>query len=385
MKQTFKLILSTLLGACIGFGAVVLCITFFTETSLSDFFGNLGNVRLSLILFSCFLSLVCLILAVFMQILLHEAGHLIFGLATGYRFVSFRVGSLTLIKEDGKFRFKHFSIAGTGGQCLLSPPDKPYEEVPYFWYNAGGVLMNLLTAIVAFILWLTMPEMPLSLHLFLLFTFICGFFLALMNGIPLKMSGIANDGHNIILMRKDLNARRYLVAQLSVNAEAQKGVRLKDMPDEWFPDDEVTDYGNIMQVAVRVIYASRFIDRKEFAVAQKLFCEMIWHKKEIVGLYVREIVCEVLFLELVGQCREEEIKHLYTNGMQRYIQRYKNLTTSKQRLLCALALHWEKQPEKAKEIYEKVLRHKDRYLLQGEVISDLDIMETMLREAQVQL
>lgn len=160
MKQALKLILSTLFGACIGFGAVMLCITFFTETTLSEFFGNMGNVQLSRLLLSCILSLVCLILAVFVQIILHEGGHLIFGLATGYRFVSFRVGSLTLIKEGGKFRFKRFSISGTGGQCLLSPPDKPYEQMPYFWYNAGGVLMNLLTGIIALILWISYPELP---------------------------------------------------------------------------------------------------------------------------------------------------------------------------------------------------------------------------------
>ena len=238
MKQALKLILSTLFGACTGFGAVMLCITFFTETTLSEFFGNMGNVQLSRLLLSCILSLVCLILAVFVQIILHEGGHLIFGLAPGYRFVSFRVGSLTLIKEGGKFRFKRFSISGTGGQCLLSPPDKPYEQMPYFWYNAGGVLMNLLTGIIALILWISYPELPLPLHLFLLFSFICGFFLALMNGIPLKMSGITNDAYNLILMHRDLNTRKYLALQLAVNAEVQKGMRLKDMPDEWFPNDE---------------------------------------------------------------------------------------------------------------------------------------------------
>lgn len=383
MKQALKLILSTLLGACIGFGAVMLCIAFFTETSLSDFFRNMGNIRLTLLLFSCLLSLTCLILAVFVQILLHEAGHLVFGLATGYRFVSFRIGSLTLIKERGKFRFKRFSISGTGGQCLLSPPDKPYGQMPYFWYNAGGVLMNLLTAIIALIPWIMFPEMPLALHLFLLFSFICGFFLALMNGIPMRMAGIANDAHNLMLMRKDVNTRKYLAIQLSVNAEAQKGVRPKDMPDEWFPDDEVTDYGNIMQIAVRVLYASRFIDRKEFVAAQELFNEMMRHKEEIVGLYVKEIACELLFLELVGECRKEEIERLYTDRLQRYILHYKNMMSSKQRLLCALALYRENQPEKAKDIYEKVSRKRDRYLLQGEVASDLDIMETMLRNAQV--
>ena len=61
------------------------------------------------------------------------------------------------------------------------------------------------------------------------------------------------------------------------------------------------------------------------------------------------------------------------------------MMSSKQRLLCALALYWENQPERAKEIYEKVAHKQDKYLLQGEGNSDLDIMETMLREAQVQV
>ena len=357
----------------------------FTETTLSEFFGNMGNVQLSRLLLSCILSLVCLILAVFVQIILHEGGHLIFGLATGYRFVSFRVGSLTLIKEGGKFRFKRFSISGTGGQCLLSPPDKPYEQMPYFWYNAGGVLMNLLTGIIALILWISYPELPLPLHLFLLFSFICGFFLALMNGIPLKMSGITNDAYNLILMHRDLNTRKYLALQLAVNAEVQKGMRLKDMPDEWFPNDEVTDYKNIMQVAVKLLYISRYVDRKEFKTAQVLFSEIEQHKEEIVGLYVKEIECELLFLELIGERRQEEVERLYTDRTKRYIQRYKTMMSSKQRLLCALALYWENRPERAKEIYEKVVRKRDKYLLQGEVNSDLDIMETILREAQIQV
>lgn len=382
MRQALKLILTTLFGAFIGFGAMIICITLFTGTSFSDLFSSMGNIQLTQLLLSCFLSLVCLILAVYMQVILHETGHLILGLATGYRFVSFRVGSLTLIKDKGRFRFKRFSISGTGGQCLLSPPDTPYEQLPYFWYNAGGVLMNLLTAIAALILWGRVPEMPLALHFFLLFFFTCGFFLTLTNGIPMKIGGITNDACNIMLMRKDLSSRRSLALQLSVNAEIQKGTRLKDMPDEWLSDIEVTDYSNVLQVSIKTLYASRCIDRKEYDLAYSAFNKLAQHRTEIVGLLVKEIDCELLFLELMGPQRKEEIERLYTDKLQRYILRYKNMMSSKQRLLCALALYWENQPEKAKEIYEKVSRNRDRYLLQGELISDLDIMETMLREAK---
>ena len=202
MKQALKLILSTLFGACIGFGAVVLCITFFTETTLSEFFGNMGKHTVKQTLAFLYLIIDLSHPCRFVQIILHEGGHLIFGLATGYRFVSFRVGSLTLIKEkESSVSNASPSPARADNACSL-PTDKPYEQLPYFWYNAGGVLMNLLTAILALVLWVAYPEIPLPLHLFLLFSFICGFFLALMNGIPLKMSGITNDAYNLILMHR---------------------------------------------------------------------------------------------------------------------------------------------------------------------------------------
>lgn len=67
-------------------------------------------------------------LAYFLCIIIHEGGHLVMGLATGYKFLSFRIGSLVLVKTDKGLKFKKYSIAGTGGQCLLDPPDVENPE-----------------------------------------------------------------------------------------------------------------------------------------------------------------------------------------------------------------------------------------------------------------
>ena len=61
--------------------------------------------------------------ALYAQIILHEGGHLLCGLLTGYQFVSFRIGSWMWQKENGRIRLRRFSLAGTGGQCLLAPPE----------------------------------------------------------------------------------------------------------------------------------------------------------------------------------------------------------------------------------------------------------------------
>ena len=59
-----------------------------------------------------------------LHIIIHEAGHLVFGLLTGYKFVSFRVFNVLIDKEENdKIRLRTVQgVDGTGGQCLMSPP-----------------------------------------------------------------------------------------------------------------------------------------------------------------------------------------------------------------------------------------------------------------------
>ena len=84
--------------------------------------------------------------ALLLQIVIHEAGHLVFGLVTGYQFVSFRIWNMMWLKKDGKIQFKRMSLAGTGGQCLMSPPDLADGKMPVLLYNFGGAIMNLFSA-----------------------------------------------------------------------------------------------------------------------------------------------------------------------------------------------------------------------------------------------
>ena len=90
---------------------------------------------------------------------IHEAGHLVFGLATGYKFLSYRIGSFTFIKEEGRIKVKRYVLPGTGGQCLMSPP--PYSSsMPYVLYNAGGAIFNFLSFLLFllfFFLFYTVP------------------------------------------------------------------------------------------------------------------------------------------------------------------------------------------------------------------------------------
>lgn len=122
MKKVFKLAGGFMVGACIGFvgiiGVRVLVLGDSFDGLHSKFAetGMLETVGVSL------LAILILLFSIFLQVLLHEGGHLVCGLATGYRFVSFRIFNLTFIRKDGKLCIKRFSIAGTGGNAYLHHP-----------------------------------------------------------------------------------------------------------------------------------------------------------------------------------------------------------------------------------------------------------------------
>ena len=164
----------------------------------------------------------CIYLAFFLQAAAHEAGHLICGLLSGYGFASYRIGSLMWIKQDGKVRFKRFSIAGTGGQCLMTPPELTEEGMPYVLYNLGGVLMNLILAalcLCADFLWAE----NWYLSAFLIVTALSGVWLAAVNGIPLKLGLLNNDGRNILDISRNRDELRAFWLQMKVAEQQAKG------------------------------------------------------------------------------------------------------------------------------------------------------------------
>lgn len=171
--------------------------------------------------------------ALYLQIILHEGGHLVCGLLSGYRFVSFRIGSWMLQKENGKLCLHRYTLAGTGGQCLLAPPEMTNGKIPYQLYNLGGVLMNLFTAVLAAgLMWACREAWP--ARIFFEMLCVAGLGSALTNGIPLRIQGVANDGANARDLGKDPAALRAFWVQLSINAKQAECVALREMPEEWF-------------------------------------------------------------------------------------------------------------------------------------------------------
>ena len=148
------------------------------------------------------LLLIAGVIAFILQVIVHEAGHLVFGLLSGFKFISFRVFDLKIIKdENGKLKIRFERLAGTGGQCLMRAPEYVEGKFKYKLYLLGGVIFNIVFSVVS---WLILPS-----YYTLLFALI-GFALAFLNLIPMGF----NDGMTFYHASKDETTRFILFLQL---------------------------------------------------------------------------------------------------------------------------------------------------------------------------
>lgn len=376
IKKLLILVAWALVGVVVGLVLAMTGIAVFTDMTFGEFVRLLVSLNPGEVFAAALSGVAALIVAVPVLALVHETGHLVCGLLSGYRFVSFRIFSFTVIRDHGHLRVKRFAISGTGGQCLLAPPDVPDGRIPTVWYNLGGVLANVavLLILLPFLWAVSDPFAEVFLTVFLL----VDLFFILINGVPMRMGGIANDANNALMLRRDARSLGALAVQLRANALVQEGVRPRDMPLNWFETEGDIDYRNQLQVGVALMKAGRLIDLEQWDDAYREHEMLYGHKEEIMPLYVREIECELLFLALVTG-RMAQARELYgSDSLRSYIGNYRRIMSSKERLLFAVALFMEEDHGKAAGILDQVGSHRNDYLMQGEVKSDLAIMESLL-------
>ena len=311
--------------------------------------------------------------AIMAQLVIHEAGHLVFGLLTGYRFSSFRIGNLMWMKENGRIRLKRLSIAGTGGQCLMIPPDLKDGKLPVLLYNFGGSIMNLLSAVLFFGLSFLSRGWPFAAAVLQILSAV-GAVLAIMNGVPLHMSAVDNDGCNALAMTRSGEAMRAFWVQMKVNGMLSEGVRLKDMPEEWFalPDDEAMR--NSIISVLGVFRANRLMDEHRFREADALMEHLLAIESGIVGLYRNLMVCDRMFVEMITGNRTEAVSAMMTRE-QKQIMKAMRKFPSVIRTEYAMALLSDRDAEKAEKcraLFEKV---STAYPYASDIESERELMQ----------
>ena len=299
-----------------------------------------------------FLALIILYIGIYLQTIIHEAGHLIFGLISGYKFSSFRIGSIMILKNKKGFKLKTLTLSGTGGQCLMTPPEPVDDQIPVILYNFGGAILNIITSIIFLILFILFKDNAIVAYIFEIFA-IFGLYFAALNGIPMKMGIINNDGFNAISLSKNKEAQRAFWIQLKTNELLTNNTRIKDLPKEWFTLPKDADLNNPMIITLAVYECNKLIDEHEFKKANKKMEELLKKETAIVGLHKNLLICDRIYCELL-EGNIEQAKKLYNTEQKKFMDSMKNYP-SVIRTNYAIALLMDKD-KKTADNYLKLFR-----------------------------
>ena len=296
----------------VNFGYIaMIAMSLIMGSALGDILINLGYTGsggLGSFLINMALIILFIVITARLQTIIHEAGHLFFGVNSGYRFVSFRIGNHIFLKENGKIVHKKMPMNGSGtrGQCLLGPPEYS-EKMPFVLYHMGGVIMNIISSGVFAILFMFFRNVRI-LGPFLLLASLMGIAFALLNGIPMTTTMVSNDGKNTIDCVHSEKAKKAMWQQLKIVEQSSQGLTLDQMDEKLFETDSKSN--DILTNTIRYLDSSRHMIEGKYDQAlqeMKSLAEgYALNNQQRMLLYV-----DVLYMELIGRNDPQEVEHYH--------------------------------------------------------------------------
>ena len=324
------------------------------------------------------ITMVYVLIAIYAQLILHEAGHLVCGLISGYRFSSFRVGSLMLFKDGNRLKLKTLSIAGTGGQCLMLPPQSEDGRAPFQLYFLGGALANFITSVVLALLYFFTSRAS-FLSPLLSALAIIGLTIGLMNAIPLRLAMLDNDGSTLRSLKKDPQAVPAFFQMMQIHGRIAAGDRRKDMPEGWFQTPVSADTTNALIATIEVYRCNRLLDEQRFADTAQGIRTLFASNAAIAGIHRGLLVCDLAYCALMMD-QESEVIALLDAQQLKFMKSMKRFP-SVLRTQYAVAILRDQDAEKAASIQTAFDRMAVRYPYASDIASEQELMCAALKKS----
>ncbi len=306
-------------------------------------------------------GLLAYLLFYYIHIVLHEGGHLIAGLLSGYKFYGFRVKSLALIKrQNKKYKLKRMPLNGTSGQCLMYYPDYQIGKTPYKFFNLNGCIVNIIVGTIALIIGLTVKDNSLKSCLFQSFGIISLVF-GVTNIIPCKFRGIKNDGYNTLEISKNTDTLECYFITLNTFALLTIADTCADFPKDIVTkilkkDFSKSDLTNDFVITAYLCQADLYYETGDFEKAYEMQ-KSIMNNNSIIKIARIEAQCECLFFDLI-KGEKENVDKLYTDELKNYIKATLP-SPARQRLMYTYYKFYENNEEevqKCKENLNKLIK-----------------------------
>lgn len=289
IEQFIYSVISILGFACIGG-----CVGYVIGTIQKRMGGNISGLKLGVM---ALLALAMIFLFYAINMCLHEIGHMIFGLMSGYEFNSLRFGKVMLAKENGRLRFCKYDMPGTGGQCIMTAPKMDAKKMPVVLYNLGGLFMNLFVFLIGIIVFAVVKASHVVVGMTFLILAMTSLVIMITNGLPFTQMG--TDGANTIILYKDKFAREAFRNQLEIVRYLSQNYSVREIPEELFLFDKQISMTNPLITTQAFSCFNYYFVSGKYKEAKEMALYILENTKSINQLHEKILYGEMLFITMV--------------------------------------------------------------------------------------
>lgn len=233
--------------------------------------------------------------------------------------------------------------------------------------------MNIIAGAICLGLSFLFANIPL-LSMIMMMLAVIGLAFAIMNGVPMHMGLVDNDGYNALSLGKNANALRAFWMQFKINEQNSNDIRLKDMPAEWFIVPNDNEMKNSMIAATGVFACNRLMDAHNFDEADKLMAHILSIDSSIVGLHKSLLICDRMYCEMISNNRQDVLEQMLTKEQKKFMKSMKNYP-SVLRTEYAYALLSQNDTARANAIKTQFEKCAKTYPYNSDIQSERELME----------
>ena len=208
----------------------------------------------------------------------------------------------------------------------MTPPEKKDGKYPYVLYNLGGAIINLVTLVLCVIFLIDLWYLP-FISILLMYLALFSLCFAVLNGVPMHIGGLSNDGMNAIYLGKDELAIEAFMNQLRMNAESVSGKSLSQMPDEWFEIPNGADMTNVSISSIAVFRTNRNFEKLDMQASEEEIESLLKSGCNVVDIHKKLLICDLLVCKLFNDAHSSEIGRLLTNEQKKFMSSMKNFVS----------------------------------------------------------
>lgn len=272
------------------------------------------------------LGVVGVFVTVYLGIVMHETGHLVFGLIGGMKFKSISFPFVRFYAADEKIKFSFTGAGSLLGACEMYPSGKASPKKAFVMESFGGLIGSFLALLLSVLCLALAPYI--SHYPTILFGLSSPvlYIILLENAFPVDQGGVRTDGGQILAILSGTPSGEALVAILTVQAALKEGKTPSEIPYELLfeiPQLPEDDPNYIFVLNYRYLHALDRGDPAAVMDADKRIRDVL---DSLPDFYADQVLCD-LFYDAIAVEKDEEFVRRYEARVLDFLEGEKDIVS----------------------------------------------------------